>query len=359
MIPTQTTNKAMITDYLHTGTERPEGAEIRTWRIPLSIAPMMQRTDRHFRYMMRIGSKHTLLWSEMITAKAIIHGDREHLLAFDGAEHPIVLQLGGDDPTEMAEAARIGQDFGYDEININVGCPSSRVGSGGFGACLMARPEVVAECVEAMATAVTIPVTVKHRIGIDDIDQYEDMERFVRIVSDAGASARFTVHARKAWLSGLSPKENRNIPPLRYHEVYRLKQEFPKLVIEINGGIKTIAEIKEHLEHVDAAMLGRAAYDTPYMFARADREIFGDASARVVSRHEWVEEMLPYIERWVSVGGRLHHVTQHMINLFYGCPGAKRWRRYISERHSDPSSGAEVVREALRLMDRELMREAG
>jgi tRNA-dihydrouridine synthase A len=321
-----------------------------TWKAPLSVAPMMQRTDRHYRRFMRCITTDTLLWSEMVTAKAILHGDHERLLAFDAAEHPLVLQLGGDDPAEMAEAARIGEGFGYDEININVGCPSSRVREGAFGACLMRRPERVGELVDAMTKAVGVPVTVKHRIGVDELDRYEDMLDFVRVVRDAGACARFTVHARKAWLQGLSPKENRNIPPLRYDEVWRLKQELPELVVEINGGIKSMDAVAEHLEHVDAVMIGRAAYDDPYMFVEADARFYG-ADRPQPTRADVVEAMIPYVERMVrDEGVKLHYITRHMTNLFAGVKGARVWRRYLSERHHLPGAGAEVLTEGLRLI---------
>ncbi len=322
----------------------------KTWEAPLSVAPMMQRTDRHYRTFMRCITSRTLLWSEMVTAKAIIHGDHERLLGFDEVEHPLVLQLGGDDPAEMAEAARIGQGFGYDEININVGCPSSRVGEGGFGACLMRRPERVGELVEAMTRAVDVPVTVKHRIGVDELDSYEDMLSFVRVVRDAGACARFTVHARKAWLQGLSPKENRNIPPLRYEEVWRLKQELPELVVEINGGVKTLDAVADHLEHVDAVMIGRAAYDDPFMFADADSRFFGSVEPPP-TREEVVARMIPYVERMVGDEGvKLHYITRHMTNLFAGVKGARLWRRYLSERHHLEGAGAEILTEALDLI---------
>lgn len=324
-----------------------------TWEIPLSVAPMMKRTDRHQRYFMRCITKRTLLWSEMITARAILHGDRPHLLDFDAAEHPLVLQLGGDDPAEMAEAARIAQAWGYDEVNINVGCPSDRVKSGNFGACLMLDPPRVARCVEAMAAAVDIPVTVKHRIGVDERDRYEDMLDFVDTIAAAGGCMRFTVHARKAWLQGLSPKENRNVPPLRYDEVWRLKRERPDLVVEINGGVKTMDEVLEHLEHVDAVMIGRGAYDRPYSFAEADRRVFGGEAAPP-TREEVVAALLPYIEERLSADPtcRLHHITRHVTNLYAGQPGARTWRRYLSEHHHRQGAGPEVLEQALAQMPR-------
>ncbi|MGK7946242.1 MAG: tRNA dihydrouridine(20/20a) synthase DusA, partial [Microcystaceae cyanobacterium] len=295
---------------------------------PLSIAPMMDRTDRHFRYFMRQITKYTLLYTEMVTTAAIIHGDRSKLLDFSPEEKPLSLQLGGDDPQILAECALIGEDWGYDEINLNVGCPSERVQSGNFGACLMAQPELVAKAVEKMQSCVRIPVTVKHRIGIDNQDSYQDLANFVKIVSEAGCQ-RFTVHARKAWLKGLSPKENRTIPPLRYEEVYQLKKDFPHLFIEINGGITTLEQVKQHLTQVDGVMIGRAAYDRPYLFATVDQEIFGQATIPP-TRHQVINKMLPYIDTWVTQGGRLHSIMRHVLEIFAGQTGTKAWKRYIS-----------------------------
>ena len=306
---------------------------------------MMDRTDRHFRYLMRKITRRTLLYTEMITTQAIIHGDRHKLLDFSPEEKPLVLQLGGDNPQELAECAKIARDWGYDEVNINIGCPSPRVQNGNFGACLMAQPELVATAVAKMQQAVSIPITVKHRIGIDDRDRYEDMAEFVRIVAEAGCD-RFTVHARKAWLQGLSPKENRNIPPLRYEDVYRLKQEFPNLFIEINGGITTLEQITYHLNYVDAVMIGRAAYDNPYLFATVDRDIY-DAQIIPSTRHQIVEAMLPYIDYWVGKGIKLHAVSRHMLQLFTGQPGTKAWKRYISENAHLPSADSLVISAAL------------
>ena len=311
----------------------------------LSVAPMMDRTDRHYRVFMRQITRHTLLYTEMITCNAILHGDRERLLGFSEVEHPLALQLGGDDPESLAACARIGRDRGYDEINLNVGCPSSRVQNGRFGACLMATPEVVARGVAAMRDAVDLPVTVKHRIGIDDIDRYEDMARFVDVVSRAGAD-RFSIHARKAWLQGLSPKENRNIPLLRYGEVHRLKREFPHLVIEINGGITNLEQVEEHLESVDAVMIGRAAYDNPWMFADVDQRFFG-APAERRTQAEVVEAMVGYVRQELARGQRLHQLTRHMIHLFANQRGARAWRRGLSNLSSRPGVGAEVLLEAL------------
>ena len=311
----------------------------------LSIAPMMDRTDRHFRYFMRQITRRTLLYTEMVTSPAIIHGDRKHLLGFSPAEKPLVLQVGGDNPKELIECARIAENMGYDEINLNVGCPSSRVQDGNFGACLMAQPEKVANCVKAMIDAVTIPVTVKHRIGIDDLDSYEDMANFVRIISEAGCH-HFTVHARKAWLQGLSPKENRTVPPLRYHDVHRLKEEFPHLFIEINGGLINLAQVKQQLQFVDAVMIGRAAYDNPYLFATADREIYGEKEISL-TRHQVAEAMLPYIDFWVGKGLKLNKITRHILQLFSGQPGSRVWKQDLTEKSSISGAGAEVVRDAL------------
>lgn len=315
---------------------------------PLSIAPMMDYTDRHFRYFMRKITKYTLLYTEMVTTSAIVHGDRPKLLDFSAEEKPLSLQLGGDDPEILAECAKIGEDWGYDEINLNVGCPSTRVQSGHFGACLMAQPALVAKGIEAMQKRVNIPVTVKHRIGVDNQDSYGDLANFVRIISQTGCQ-RFTVHARKAWLQGLSPKENRTIPPLRYEDIYRLKQDFPHLLIEINGGIRTLEQTKKHLNHVDAVMIGRAAYDNPYLFATVDQEIYGKPVIPR-TRHEIIEQMYPYIETWMSQGGKLHSILRHLLEIFAGQAGTKAWKRYISENGHQPDAGVEVVQTALSLV---------
>ncbi len=313
--------------------------------LSLSVAPMMQRTDRHFRWLMRRITGRTLLYTEMVNTGAILFGDRERHLGFSPEEHPVALQLGGDDPDALARCAAIAEDWGYDEVDLNVGCPSDRVQNGCFGASLMARPERVAEAVAAMRAATRIPVTVKHRIGIDDLDRYEDMLRFVDIVAAAGAD-RFTVHARKAWLKGLSPKENRNIPPLRYADVYRLKAERPELQVVINGGIKTLDASEAQLAHVDGVMIGRAAWDTPWMFSEVDPRFFGEA-APSASRLEVVEAAVPYAEAWIAGGGRLHHVSRHLLKLFHGCPGARAFRRHISQNACLEGATAEVLVEAL------------
>jgi tRNA-dihydrouridine synthase A len=315
----------------------------------LSVAPMMDYTDRHFRYFLRQITRHALLYTEMITTAAILHGDRQRLLGFSLAEKPVALQLGGDDPKALAYCAQIAADFGYDEVNLNVGCPSDRVQDGNFGACLMARPERVAECVAAMRDVTKLPVTVKHRVGIDDRDRYEDMAAFVETVAAAGCQ-RFTVHARKAWLQGLSPKENREIPPLRYADVYRLKQEFPHLMIEINGGIRTLAEAEAHLQQVDAVMLGRAAYENPYLFAKCDLRFY-DANATVPTRQAIVEAMLPYVDEWVSQGHKLHSITRHMLHLYAGQPGSRIWKRHLTEEGRILGRGADVLLEALELVN--------
>jgi tRNA-dihydrouridine synthase A len=312
---------------------------------PLSIAPMMDRTDRHFRYFMRQITRRTLLYTEMITTGAVIHGDRAKLLGFSPQEKPISLQLGGDNPTELAECARIAESMGYDEVNLNLGCPSDRVQSGNFGACLMLQPDRVAQAIEAMQRVVSIPVTVKHRIGVDDHDRYEDMVTFVRTIAEAGCQ-RFTVHARKAWLEGLSPKENRTVPPLRYEDVYQLKRDFPDLFIELNGGIQSLEAARDHLQHVDAAMIGRAAYDNPYLLADADRLIYGD-EREPRSRAEVVENMMGYCDRWMAQGFKLGSITRHMLQLFAGQPGTKAWKRYLSEHVYVPGVDATVLEKAL------------
>ena len=314
---------------------------------PLSVAPMMERTDRHFRALLRRLTRHTLLYSEMITTGAVLHGDRDRLLAYSPDERPLALQLGGEDAGVLAACARIAWERGYDEVNLNVGCPSSRVQQGSFGACLMAAPAVVAEAVAAMRAAVPLPVTVKHRIGIDDADRYEDMTRFVEVVAAAGCD-RFSVHARKAWLRGLSPKENRDLPPLRYADVYRLKRDYPHLAIEINGGILELAAVREHLEQgVDAAMIGRAAYDDPYLFAAADRDLFGDETAPPPSRREAVEAYLPYVEEQLAAGAPLKWMSRHLLGLFAGRPGARAWRRHLAEHAHLEGAGVEVLRQAM------------
>ena len=309
---------------------------------------MMDRTDRHYRYFMRQITKRTLLYTEMVTSMAIQYGDLDRLVGFTPDEQPLVLQVGGDDPQQLANCARVAANFGYSGINLNVGCPSDRVQSGNFGACLMAQPERVADCVSAMMAASSLPVSVKHRIGIDDCDRYEDMANFVNIVSATGCQ-QFSVHARKAWLQGLSPKDNRTVPPLRYSDVHRLKQDFPALSIEINGGFTTLAQAKAQLASVDAVMIGRAAYDNPYLFADADTEIFGDSSLPP-TRHQVAEAMFSYINHWTRKGVKLHSITRHMLHLFRGQPGSRIWKQYLTEHACKPSADAGVVAEALQLV---------
>ncbi|AIU67940.1 tRNA dihydrouridine(20/20a) synthase DusA [Vibrio coralliilyticus] len=317
-----------------------------------SIAPMLDWTDRHCRYFHRLLTSETLLYTEMVTTGAIIHGKGD-FLAYNQEEHPVALQLGGSNPQDLATCAKLAQERGYDEINLNVGCPSDRVQNGRFGACLMAEPQLVAECVAAMRDVVDVPVTVKTRIGIDDQDSYEFLTDFVSIVSVKGGCDQFTIHARKAWLSGLSPKENREIPPLDYPRAYQLKKDFAHLNIAINGGVKTLDDTKEHLTHLDGVMVGREAYQNPYILAEVDQQIFG-LDKPVKKRTQVVEEMYPYIESQLEKGAYLGHITRHMLGLFQNMPGARQWRRYISENAHKPGSGIEVVETALSKIPKEL-----
>ncbi|WP_071690041.1 tRNA dihydrouridine(20/20a) synthase DusA [Nioella sediminis] len=313
----------------------------------LSVAPMMDWTDRHCRYVHRLMSSHALLYTEMVTAPAVIHGDRDRLLGFSTPEHPVALQLGGSDPAQLADATRIAGDYGYDEVNLNVGCPSDRVQSGSFGAILMEQPRLVADCVAAMIAASPVEVTVKCRIGVDEQVPEQVLPDFLRIVSDAGVN-RFTIHARKAWLQGLSPKENRDIPPLDYPLVHRMKADFPHLHLSINGGITTLDEAEEHLATgMDGVMIGRAAYHTPAdVLLEADQRIFG-ATTPPKTAHQVAEEMLPYIEAHLAAGGRLNQITRHMLGLFAGRPGARHWKRILSEQAHRDGAGPEVVQAAL------------
>lgn len=311
----------------------------------LSVAPMMDWTDRDFRYLLRLISRHTLLYTEMVTTGALIHGDRARFLAHDAAEYPLALQLGGSDPKDLALCAKMGEDAGYQEININVGCPSERVQSGSFGACLMAEPELVAECVAAMKQAVSIPVTVKTRLGIDDFDSYEFLTAFIEPSRDAGCEF-FILHARNAWLKGLSPKENRDVPPLNYERVYQVKQDYPDLHIDINGGVHTLDEALEHLKHIDGVMMGRAIYHNPYLLAEADAKIYG-LDDPVLSRVQVIEAMLPYMEQRMTEGRPLKSMTRHMLGVFQGQRGARAWRRHLSENAHLPDAGIEVIKDAL------------
>lgn len=319
-----------------------------------AVAPMMDWSDRHCRFFHRQMTGRALLYTEMVTAQAIRHGDRERLIGFDPREQPVALQLGGSDPKLLGEAAKWGEDFGYCEINLNVGCPSDRVQEGRFGACLMAEPDLVAEGVAAMRDAVAIPVTVKCRIGIDDQDEDEDLDRFMRKVKATGCST-FVIHARKAWLDGLSPKENREIPPLNYGRVYRAKQAHPELTIIINGGIVSLAEARDHLAHVDGVMLGRAAYHTPWVLSEVDHVLFGDAPSRL-TRADIVAKMKHYIAGELAKAPGLARITRHMLGLFHGEPGGRAWRRIISENAHRHGAGTEVLDAALAAVTEQVTR---
>jgi len=318
-----------------------------------AVAPMMDWTDRHCRYFLRLLSKKTFLYTEMVTAAAIMHGKAERLLAYDASEHPIALQLGGADPHDLAASAKIGERFGYDEINLNVGCPSDRVQDGQFGACLMADPALVSRCVAAMKEAVYIPVTVKTRIGIDDKDSYEELVNFIGTVADAGCTY-FIIHARKAWLHGLSPKENRTKPPLRYDVVLQLKKDFPQLKFELNGGILTLEEAEKHLLDFDGVMLGRAAYENPFILSQVDEKFFGASGEESTShsnlrtRRDIIESFTPYVSDELQRGTRLHSMTRHILGLYQGVRGGRVWRRYLSEHATLPGAGLEVLEGALK-----------
>jgi tRNA-dihydrouridine synthase A len=311
----------------------------------LAVAPMLDWTDRHCRYFLRLITRRTLLYTEMVTTGALIHGDQDRHLRFDLAEHPLALQLGGSDPADLAYCARLGQEWGYDEVNLNCGCPSDRVQNGRFGACLMAEPALVADCVAAMKAAVSIPVTVKSRIGIDAHDSYEELVAFVGALVEAGCDA-LIVHARKAWLQGLSPRENREVPPLRYDLVARLKVDFPELVITINGGVQTLETAAGLLTHLDGVMIGRAAYETPWILAGADQRVF-DESWPQPTRYQVLERFLPYVARELAAGVPLGAMSRHILGLFHGQPGARAWRRHISEQAHRPGAGLEVLTAAL------------
>lgn len=298
---------------------------------------MLDWTDRHCRFFLRLISRHVLLYTEMVTTGAVLHGDRHRLLGFSLPEKPLALQLGGCDPVDLAECARIGEEWGYDEINLNVGCPSDRVQRGRFGACLMAEPQLVAECVAAMQAKVRIPVTVKTRIGIDERDSYEELAQFIGTVAEAGCET-FIIHARKAWLSGLSPKENREVPPLRYDIAERIKRDFSRLEIVLNGGVHTLSEAQAHLQIFDGVMIGRAAYHNPYLLAEADRLLFKSTDLPL-SRRAIIESMLPYIQGELERGARLHSISRHLLGLYHGQPGGRLWRRYLGEAATRRNAG--------------------
>ncbi|MCB1851593.1 MAG: tRNA dihydrouridine(20/20a) synthase DusA [Gammaproteobacteria bacterium] len=310
----------------------------------LSVAPMLDWTDRFCRYFLRLISKRAILYTEMVTTGALLHGNRERLLRFDPSEHPVALQLGGSDPKQLSQSARVGQQWGYDEINLNLGCPSDRVQSGRFGACLMSEPELVVDCIKAMCDSVDIPVTVKQRIGIDHLDSYQLLRDFVGRLSVAG-SRTFIVHARKAWLQGLSPKENREIPPLSYATVYQLKRDFPDLEIVINGGITSVDQCQDHLSIVDGVMIGREAYHNPWILAQADALLFGEETA-LPTRHQVIEKLLPFVESELAAGVPLNRITRHILGLFHGQPGARAWRRYLSTHSYKRDAGASTILKA-------------
>ncbi|MEJ2693516.1 MAG: tRNA dihydrouridine(20/20a) synthase DusA [Candidatus Thiodiazotropha sp.] len=310
----------------------------------LSIAPMLDWTDRYCRYFLRLISRRTLLYTEMVTTGAMLYGERARFLDFDPSEHPLALQLGGSNPQDLARCARLGEEWGYDEINLNLGCPSDRVQSGSFGACLMLTPALVADGIKAMRDAVGIEVTVKHRIGVDQQDSYPALRDFVGTLSEAGC-ATFIVHARKAWLQGLSPKENREIPPLCYETVHRLKQDFPALEIIINGGITSLTQAEEQLTKVDGVMIGREAYHNPWILAQADRRIFGDTPPQT-DRHDVVDRLLPFVDSELAEGVPLNRITRHILGLFHGRPGARRFRRVLSEGAHLPGADSRLITQA-------------
>ena len=313
----------------------------------LSVAPMMDWTDRHCRYFHRLLAPSALLYTEMVTTGAIIHGDADRFLAYNPEEQPVALQLGGSDPEDLASCARIAQQRGYDEINLNVGCPSDRVQRGRFGACLMLEPDLVRDCMSAMIDAVDIPVTIKTRLGVDDHYSYQYMSDFVGRVAESGCGV-FVMHARKALLAGLSPKQNRDVPPLHYDWVYRLKEESPDLQVVINGGIGSVDEVNSHLEHVDGVMLGRAAYHTPWLLAECQQQLFEKQTIK--TREDIIEGMNLYIERQVSSGVAVKHISRHLLGLFQGLPGAKAWRRYLSENAYRDDNNTNLLNQALATM---------
>jgi len=312
------------------------------------VAPMMDWTDRHCRYFLRLLTRQALLYTEMVSCGALLHGDRERLLKFNAAEQPVAIQLGGSEPAELAECSQMAEKAGYLEVNLNAGCPSDRVQQGKIGACLMAEPELVAECIAAMQAAVSIPVTVKSRIGIDDMDSYEELANFIRKVSAAGCQC-FILHARIAILDGLSPKENREIPPLNYERVYAIKKNFPHLEIIINGGIKSLEEARQHLQHVDGVMLGREAYQQPYILAQVDRVIF-NSQEPVPERLKILEKLLPYVLDELEQGTALRHISRHILGLFHGQTGGKQFRRFLSENAYKNTADIQTLQTALHMM---------
>ncbi|MCU7845651.1 MAG: tRNA dihydrouridine(20/20a) synthase DusA [Candidatus Thiodiazotropha sp. (ex Monitilora ramsayi)] len=318
----------------------------------ICIAPMLDWTDRYCRYFLRLISQHVVLYTEMVTTGAILHGNRNRFLDFDPSEHPVALQLGGSEPADLAQCAKLGEEWGYDEINLNVGCPSDRVQSGRFGACLMITPQLVADCVKAMRDSVEIDITVKHRIGVDDRDSYTELCDFIGTVSEEGCNT-FIVHARKAWLQGLSPKENREIPPLSYETVHRLKQDHPHLEFIINGGITDLEQAKQQLEQVDGVMIGREAYHNPWILSDADHLIFGDTRT-AMTRHQIVDALIPYVQNELSLGTPINRITRHILGLFQGRPGARKWRRMISEESHKTGVDYQLLLRAAALVEREL-----
>ena len=315
----------------------------------LCIAPMMEWTDRHYRYLVRLMTQHTYLYTEMVTSGALIHGDRDRFLKFNSCEHPIALQLGGSDPGEMAQSAKWGESAGYDEININVGCPSDRVQAGRFGVCLMREPKQVALCINAMREQVDIPVTVKCRIGVDDDDSYEFLTEFVDAITNAGCET-LIVHARKAWLKGLNPKQNREIPELNYQRVYKLKADYPALNIIINGGIDSIQQAKRHLKFVDGAMIGRQAYKHPEFLLKVDAELYGQCPSQQIDMNEVILKYAKYVDANIKKGTPLKSMTKHILNVYQGIPGAKHWRRHLSENMHKPGAGVDLIHQGLELV---------
>lgn len=313
----------------------------------ISVAPMMDCTDKHDRYFLRLIAPDVLLYTEMITAQALEHGDPDYLLAFDDLEHPVALQLGGSDPVLLAKGAKLGEEFGYDEINLNVGCPSPRVSAGRFGACLMLEPALVAECIAAMQAKVNVPVTVKCRIGVDEEDSYESLHHFISTIAETKCST-FIIHARKAWLKGLSPKQNREIPPLQYEIVHRIKRDFPELNIILNGGIKTIQDIDAQLPHVDGVMIGRMAYSNPYFLAEIQAKYLKNRD--ISTRYEVIANIIPYIRQQTENGVKLNSITRHILGLFQGQRGAAIWRRHLSQHAHKTGADVRVIEEALSLL---------